>query len=457
MKTIFSTSILSTESICSFLNAPVLIRPLVVFRILFGCLISYSAFRFLYYDWVSSIYVNPPFHFSYYGFSWIPFPDEFILKSLFWLQGICGFFIALGFLFRLSTCVTFVAFTWVELLEKSAYLNHYYFVSLMLFLFIFSPANRYFSLDVRVFKKKEQKCVPNYFIFSLQLQVALVYIFAGLAKVENDWVLRGEPLHTWLQAYRDLPIIGSLFIQKWVAIGFSWFALIYDLTIPFFLWHQKTKKIAFFFVVFFHVFTWFLFPIGVFPWVMIASSSLFLYTSNLQNSTYYFSNKYKSYYAALLLVFFSFQFLFPWRYLLYSGDLFRTEEGYRFSWRVMLMEKKGAATFYIEDSNMKNRSNPRSIEIVNQDFLTPQQEDQMARQPDMIVQFAHFLFQKFKDTTLYFGDQRCVLRNPKVCADVFITVNGRPHEKLIDRKVNLAQIPYDLSPKTWIEEYRKKL
>ena len=32
------------------------------------------------------------------------------------------------------------------------------------------------------------------------------------------------------------------------------------------------------------------------------------------------------------------QLAFPFRYLLYPGNIFWTEEGYRFSWRVMLME-----------------------------------------------------------------------------------------------------------------------
>jgi len=35
--------------------------------------------------------------------------------------------------------------------------------------------------------------------------------------------------------------------------------------------------------------------------------------------------------------------------MLYPGKLFWTEEGFRFSWRVMLMEKAGTAQFKITD------------------------------------------------------------------------------------------------------------
>ncbi len=67
------------------------------------------------------------------------------------------------------------------------------------------------------------------------------------------------------------------------------------------------------------------------------------------------------------------QLLFPWRYLLYPEELFWTEEGYRFSWRVMLMEKAGYAEFKVVDSKTGKR-----FYVDNSDFLSPFQEKQMA-------------------------------------------------------------------------------
>jgi len=40
-----------------------------------------------------------------------------------------------------------------------------------------------------------------------------------------------------------------------------------------------------------------------------------------------------------------FQILFPFRHLLYPGELFWHEQGYRFSWRGMLLGKKGYIHF----------------------------------------------------------------------------------------------------------------
>ena len=80
-----------------------------------------------------------------------------------------------------------------------------------------------------------------------------------------------------------------------------------------------------------------------------------------------------------------FQLTFPFRHLLYEGNMFWHEQGYRFGWRVMLMEKAGYAQFKIEDKD------GRTMEVRNADFLTPVQEKMMSTQPDLMIQYAHFL------------------------------------------------------------------
>jgi hypothetical protein len=47
----------------------------------------------------------------------------------------------------------------------------------------------------------------------------------------------------------------------------------------------------------------------------------------------------------------------PLRYLCYPNELFWTEEGFRFSWRVMLMEKAGYATFKVKMLLLKRNHN----------------------------------------------------------------------------------------------------
>ena len=77
---------------------------------------------------------------------------------------------------------------------------------------------------------------------------------------------------------------------------------------------------------------------------------------------------------------------------MYPGELFWTEEGYRFSWRVMLMEKAGYANFKIVDGKTK-----KSFYVNNADFLTSFQEKQMSFQPDFILEYAHYLGDHFSN------------------------------------------------------------
>ena len=96
--------------------------------------------RFLYKGWVQQLYIDPQYHFGYYGFEWVKPLEGSLMYIPFVLMIIASVFIIAGFLYRYTAFVFFICFTYVELLDKSNYLNHYYFVSLMSFLMILVPA-----------------------------------------------------------------------------------------------------------------------------------------------------------------------------------------------------------------------------------------------------------------------------------------------------------------------------
>lgn len=442
-----------------FLFRQVSATPLVAFRIVIGTLFLFSTLRFVSNGWVKQLYIDPPFHFPYLGFDWVhPLPGNWMYVP-FIAMIIASTGIIFGAFYRFSAVLFFLGFTYVELLDKSYYLNHYYFVSLISFLLIWMPAHVQFSVDAKRNPAIQRNTIPQWPVFLLRFQLGIVYCFAGIAKINSDWLLEAQPLRMWLQAFRDLPLAGDLLATSWVAVVFSWFSCFYDLTIPFFLSGSKTRNIAYFFVIVFHLLTWMLFPIGVFPWVMIFSTLIFFPASfhdrwinrlkKVFRWTSHASTTSSSSKSTILLtcisVFLILQLLIPFRYLLYPDHLFWHEEGFRFSWRVMLIEKKGYATFYVED-----RKTGGSIEINNADYLSPQQIDQMSRQPDMILQFAHFLGKKYQDTLLHFGSESVHLLHPKVGADVYVTLNGRPNQQFASRKTDLMQETYNLKHRTWI-------
>ena len=71
------------------------------------------------------------------------------------------------------------------------------------------------------------------------------------------------------------PFLGDLMQQEWVHYAFSWSGMLYDLSIPFLLLWRKTRFGAFLLVIIFHVLTRVLFPIGMFPYIMIVSALVF--------------------------------------------------------------------------------------------------------------------------------------------------------------------------------------
>ena len=126
--------------------------PLILFRIGFGILMCYSLIRFWLKGWIETLYLNPSFHFSYYGFEWVKPIDEYTYL-IFILCFISSFFVAIGYRYKLSIILFFLSFTYIEMMDKTTYLNHYYFISILSFIMIFLPANVGYSLDSYLNKK----------------------------------------------------------------------------------------------------------------------------------------------------------------------------------------------------------------------------------------------------------------------------------------------------------------
>ncbi len=370
--------------------------------------------------------------------------------------------IMLGAFYRYSASVFFLCFTYIELLDKSNYLNHYYFVSLISFLLIWLPANRRFSVDIHLFPTIARQTMFQWQSGIIKFQLAVVYIFAGIAKVNWDWLMDAQPLKIWLQAHHNLPIVGGLLQEEWVAYLFSWTGCFYDLFIVFFLLSNRFRPFAYFFVIFFHLVTWYLFPIGVFPWVMIFSTLIFFSISFHERILYWLERgkrrstidaplvQPRKFVRTFLLVYVMIQLLVPLRSIMYRGDLFWNEEGFRFSWRVMLMHKEGHATFYLYDPKTN-----RELEIDNSDFLSPTQEDQMATQPDMIIQYANHLKEHYDGRVLEFGDYKFPIFNPEIHAEIYVSLNGRPSQLFVSKRIDLTSQPYNLCHREWLEPFKQ--
>ena len=438
----------------NYLNQTQDSSSLALFRVGFGILMTLSMIRFVSKGWVEKLYLEPSFHFSFYGFEWVkPFGDMTYL--LFVISCTSAFFVALGYKYRLSIIIFFLSFTYIELMDKTTYLNHYYFISILSFLMIFLPANSYFAIDSKL-KGREFKKIPKWCTDCIKMLLFIVYFYSGLAKLNSDWLIEAQPLKIWLTSSYDLPIIGSTLMQQnWVHYAMSWGGMFYDLFIAFLLLYSRTRIFAFFLVVFFHLFTAILFPIGMFPYIMIVGSLIFFDPEThdkmikiIGNTLKFFGFKSKKtkllkfksnnnpIVLVIVTVFFIIQLCFPFRYLLYPGELFWNEQGYRFSWRVMLIEKKG-----ITNLKVLNKEDGKSFMVMNEEFLSEFQERQMSFQPDFILEYAHHVGEYYKKNGM---------NEIEIYADSYVTLNGRLSQRFIDPNVNLLDEKRGFKNKTWI-------
>lgn len=435
---------------------------LAVFRILFGAMMFLGIIRFWLNGWINKLYIEPQFFFSYYGFEWVK-PLGNYTYLLFIVCGLSALFVALGYKYKLAIVTFFMSFTYIELMDKTTYLNHYYFVSLVSFLLIFLPANAYASIDAQQNPSKATANVPAWTVDALKLMLGIVYFYAGLAKLNSDWLIHAMPLKIWLPSGYDLPFFGYWLQQTWVHYALSWMGAIYDLTVPFLLLYAATRWFGYSMVIIFHLLTSMLFPIGMFPYLMIGCTLIFFpakYHERWLNKlgTWFrikvwegagqllAYNPLSVWYQArlgLFVMFFVIQLAMPFRYLFYPGELFWTEEGFRFSWRVMLMEKAGLAQFKVVDP-----VSGKQFYVDNKDFLTPFQEKQMSFQPDFILEYAHFLKDHFKP-----GNQQPM----EVYVDSHVTLNGRMSRPYIDPSVDLGKVEKSFKKKTWILPFDEEI
>ncbi|HZO11795.1 MAG TPA: HTTM domain-containing protein [Polyangiaceae bacterium] len=430
-----------------------LVRPLdaaglVAFRVLFGLLVAGGATRFLVNGWVERFYVEPTHFFKYWGFEWVrPWPAPWMQLHV-TLVVVLGLCVAAGFCYRLSAIALFVAFTYLELIDVTGYLNHYYLLSLLALLLACMPLHQSASIDAWLRPRMRSATLPAWCYYLLRFQVAIVYFYAGLAKLSSDWLLHAQPLGIWLAARTDTPIVGTLFSHVEVAILMSWLAFLYDTTVWAWLLWPKSRPFAYLAVLGFHALTGLLFNIGMFPVIMIVATTVFFSPSWPRRFKRWRAEATKedtrgwrelavgSRCGLILMAGYALvQLLVPLRHYAYPGDVSWNEQGMRWSWKVMVREKNGAVTFWV------TLPDGRRQVVTPRRYLNQQQEREMSGQPDLILQLAHDIARDFASR----GDGDVEVR-----AEAWVSLNGRPAALLIDPNVDLARVADGLGAATWV-------
>ncbi|MEM9703912.1 MAG: HTTM domain-containing protein, partial [Planctomycetota bacterium] len=235
--------------------------------------------------WADGYWGDPARHFKYTGFEWVAAPAEPYLSWLLLAVAAAGLALACGLFTRVSAALTALGFTWLVLIERTTYQNHYYLLVLVSWATVLLPLGHVWSADNRLWGRAP-RAVPRWAVWLVQFQVGLPYFYGGVAKLNADW-LSGEPMANMLYGQEALadtwlaPLTAVLpggAADEWfpqTALAFAWGGLALDLVIvPLLLW-RPTRRPAYLGAVLFHLTNATLFTIGVFPWFMILATLIF--------------------------------------------------------------------------------------------------------------------------------------------------------------------------------------
>lgn len=87
--------------VTTYLNQTTEAAPLAVFRVFFGILMLVSISRFWSYGWIDKFYIQPKFHFKFYGFEWVQSLGDYTYV-LFAICGLSALCVAFGYKYKLS-------------------------------------------------------------------------------------------------------------------------------------------------------------------------------------------------------------------------------------------------------------------------------------------------------------------------------------------------------------------
>lgn len=432
--------------------APIDNSALIAFRVIFGFLICcHCSFEFVS-GAVEETYIKPGFTFSFIGFEFLkPLPGigmYFYFATMFLL----GLMIMFAIYYRFAIVSFTILWMAIYLMQKADYNNHNYLILLLSFLMIFLPANRYFSFDVYRGRAKKSITCAQWVAWLMMAQIAVVYFFAAIYKLQPDW-LSGKFLTIRFSALAHHPVLGGFYGNPHFPKLLAWGGFLFDLLIvPLLLW-KRTSIFAFFVALFFHLFNFYTFQIGIFPFLCIAANLFFLdpeiirrflfpAKTPLDSLTEIRKRKARPWLLKVFAIYMLVQILIPLRSAFYPDNVFWTEEGYRMSWRMMLRTKSGSITYKVIDPVSK-----KEWRINGDDRFSKGHARWLACSPDMIWQYAQHLKKEFKK--MGYG-------NVEVFAISSVSLNREPFRLLADSTVNLAGTPWNyVEHNSWIIPYKK--
>jgi hypothetical protein len=332
------------------------------------------------------------FHFPYAGFEWLPLlPAAWMNVLVFVLAGsaVC---VAVGFCYRAAVVTMFLSWAYFFLVEstRTYWQSHYYLEFLAVFLLMWMPAARRWSIDARLRRRRDEPLtVPFWTLAVLRGQLVIAYFYAGVAKINADWLLDAVPVRWFLaepHVTRPFEPFLSGTLLEWFrnilhspafAYFISYTGLVFDLAIGFLLLARRTRTMGLVLMLCFHGTNHLLIfdDISWFPLLGLTTATIFLNPDwperllhRFRRSTPQPAKRRKTapttpaqparialspFTVPLVLAWLVWQSLMPLRHFAIPGDARFTYEGLSFSWRLKAdVHHAHGAKLYVRDPQM---------------------------------------------------------------------------------------------------------
>jgi len=376
--------------------------------------------------------------------------DNMTLVYLALFISACG--IMLGFLYRLSAVIFSTCYWYIFLLDKSVWNNHSYLYGIFSLFFVLVDANRYASIDGLINKKIRNTQVPQWNYTLIRFQVFIVYFLAGIKKLDMDWQ-QGYSMINLAQHWVFNPFKSVVDEDTLNLFMVHKFGFLFDLTVGFWLFWDKTRFFAFIFCASFNLMNSQIFSIGMFPWAMLATMFCFCKADSFKkliaklpfklfqvepahkntdcvNTNDKSDISWKHHITVLITItWMCVQLFIPFSHFITLGYNGWTEGPYGYSWDMMVQNTRSQhiKITYVDKNGQEGY-------LKSNAFLRSRRE-RWSMHPDHAVQYARCLKDKLQDMNV---------EDAKIYFDVWKSLNQRFMQRVFDPSVDIAS--YDWSP-----------
>lgn len=397
--------------------------------------------------------IRIPFDFA----AWIPLLPGKMMNLVLFVE-----FIGAVLLFsikyaRIGALIYLISFGYLLMVDVSYYNNHFYFILLLCLFFVFyNPL----KIGTTLF-------IPKILLNLFKFQVIVVYFFAGVVKLNTDWLINLEPMGEIMRST-------GFHWNKPMLYFYAYAGTIFDLFIGFALLFPKLLKPAIILNILFHLSNFIMFEsgqnqdIGIFPFLMISTNLLFINADKLQNwlaknipflsikanaekksktssaIVFDLSTNQKKWTINFVVFYILIQLFLPFRHFLIRGDVDWTSEGFYFAWRLKVRSKTSSVVIKLKDG-------PNSeLMIVNPyNFLNTLQYKAVCDNPAAM----HSFMQQLKNKASGLG-----MKQPLFYLTWYSSMNGHSKQLMMDSTLEFGSLKHKIFGKDeWILPFNKNL